>query len=98
MLNLSTNKVNLSIKIKALNQLDLPFLKRLNLNENEISTCEDFNGHDSLEFIDLSKNKLKTLKGLCNMPKLTDLYLVENEIQSILELENLPSLLKLNLR
>ena len=76
----------------------MPYLKRLNLNENEIATCEDFNGHENLEFFDLSKNKLKGVKGLCKMPKLTDLYLVENEISSILELEELPRLTKLNLR
>ena len=45
-----------------MNKLDLPYLKRLNLNENEIATCEDFNGHENLEFFDLSKNKLKSVK------------------------------------
>ena len=50
-------------------------LKKLYLSENEIASAEDFNGHESLEYLDLSKNKLKSAKGICNMPNLKELVL-----------------------
>ena len=55
-------------------------LKKINLSENEISTCENFTGHDNLELLELRKNKLRNLTGLGNMSKLKELYLAENEI------------------
>lgn len=67
-------------------------MKKLILTENEINTCANFNGHESLEFIDLGKNKLKSLTGLKDMPKLTELVLTENEIVSVMELEGVPNL------
>lgn len=39
-------------------------LKKLILTENEITTCENFNGHQALEFLDLGKNKIKNLNGV----------------------------------
>ena len=73
-------------------------LKKLLLNENEIATAEEFNGHPTIEFLDLGKNKLKSAKGICNMPKLKELVLQENEINSPLELLDLNNLVKLNMR
>lgn len=61
-------------------------LKKLILSENEIATCEEFQGHPTLEYLDLGKNKLKDLKGVCNMPKLRELVVSENEITSPQEL------------
>ena len=40
--------------------MNLPRLKKLHLNENEITMNKSFDGHANLEFIDISKNKLKT--------------------------------------
>jgi Leucine-rich repeat (LRR) protein len=70
------------MKLKSLTKLDLPMLKKLILSENEITTCEEFGGHSTLEFLDLGKNKLKDLKGVENMPKLKELILSENEVTS----------------
>jgi len=63
--NLSSNKLT------ALGKIDLPMLRNLNLNENEIESCENFTGHDNLEVLEIRKNKLKNLKGIKNMKKLT---------------------------
>lgn len=78
--------------------LKIPMLKKLILSENEIASCEEFTGHETLEYLDLGKNKLKSLKGLQNMPRLKELLINENEFNSPLELEGLDNLLKLNIR
>jgi Leucine-rich repeat (LRR) protein len=77
--------------------MNLPRLKKLHLNENEITMNESFDGHANLEFIDISKNKLKTFEGFRNLPKLKELYINENEISSLLELGNLEKLTKLHM-
>lgn len=91
-LNLSGNKIT------KFTQVALPALRRLNLNENEISTIEGWNGHDTLEYLELRKNKLKKLAGLKNMKSLVELYLSENQISDFRGLADLPNLRKLYLR
>ena len=90
--NLSNNKI---VKFPA---IQLPRLRKLNLNENKIDSCEDFQGHPTLEVLELRKNKLKTCLGLRDMPALRELYLAENKIKGLTGLENLPSLKNLHLR
>ena len=90
--NLSNNKIT---KFPA---IQLPKLRKLNLNENKIDSCEDFQGHPTLEVLELRKNKLKTCLGLRDMPALRELYLAENKIKGLAGLENLPSLKTLHLR
>lgn len=45
-------------KIKSLPPISAPILKHLNLNENEIESCADFTGHQTLKILELRKNKL----------------------------------------
>jgi len=91
-LNLSNNK------IKHFPAIQLPRLKKLNLNENGIDSCEDLQGHPALEVLELRKNKLKSCDGIKDMPKLRELYLAENKIKDLHGLDNLPSLQTLHLR
>lgn len=91
--------VNLSQnKIKSLPPITPPYLKHLNLNENEIENCSEFTGHKSLEILELRKNKLVNCDGIGNLPKLRELYLAENPLVSINQLHTMPNLKKLNLR
>lgn len=90
--NLSTNKIT---KFPA---IQLPRLRKLNLNDNKIDTCEEFQGHPTLEVLELRKNKLKSCLGLRDMPSLRELYLAENKIKGLAGLEKLPSLKTLHLR
>ena len=43
-------------------------MRRLNLIENEITTANEFEGHENIEILELGKNKLKSTDGLGNMP------------------------------
>jgi Leucine-rich repeat (LRR) protein len=43
-------------------------LRKLDLSENEISSCEGFEGHSTLQYLIFRQNKLKNLKGLKNCP------------------------------
>ena len=85
-------------RIRELPALELPRLRFLDLRNNQIATCEKFNGHPTLEVLELRKNKLTSLSGLKNMRRLTELWLASNELTSISELDNLPLLAKLHLR
>lgn len=67
-LNLSGNK------IKEFTQISLPSLRKLNLNENEISSIKEWKGHATISILELRKNKFRKLKGLINMKNLTELY------------------------
>jgi hypothetical protein len=93
--NLSQNK------IRELQTLVLPRLKRLNLDENKLKSVEAFAGHRQLETLKLAKNKIKSMAGLDDMVRLKELYLGENKIKTWESLSGLPSLqlldLKLNL-
>ena len=90
-LNMSGNKLT------KLAPLGLKRLRKLFLNENEITTCRHLKGHDNLEFLELQKNKLKNLKGIMNMSNLRQLNVSENEIEDFRHLINLPKLQRLNL-
>ncbi|EAR92031.1 hypothetical protein TTHERM_00105260 (macronuclear) [Tetrahymena thermophila SB210] len=91
-LNLTGNKIKELVNIEAKN------LQRLNLSSNEITTCENFTGHQSINVLILKKNKLKNLKGIQNMRNLEQIYAAENPITNFYDLNNLPHLKKLHLR
>jgi len=91
-LDLSNNQIT------RLPAITLPKLRKLILNENQITTCEDFQGHAILETLELRKNKLKNCKGLKDMLSLSELDLSENEITNFQGIENCPTLRTLNLR
>lgn len=87
-----------SNQIGSLIALPLPRLLVLNLSQNAIKTCENFEGHPTLTRLSLKGNQLKSLTGLKNMPSLIDLCIAENEVKSLVGLENLPALKRLHLR
>jgi len=94
------NLTHLDVSGNALTDLrPLPFksLRRLNLQGNEIATCQEFTGHEALETMDLSGNKLTTLTGMANMPALTKLDLSSNTIEDINGLGELPALAEFSL-
>mmetsp|Transcript_35282 Transcript_35282/g.75168 ORF Transcript_35282/g.75168 Transcript_35282/m.75168 type:complete len:322 (+) Transcript_35282:114-1079(+) len=77
----------------------LPFksLKVVSFQNNEIVSCEEFGGHESIESLNLSSNKIKTLAGIANLPSLQKLDVSHNAIEDINGLGELPSLVELNL-
>jgi len=91
-LDLSKNRIT---KFSA---IQLPKLKRLNLNYNLIDSCDEFEGHPNLELLELRKNKLVNCDGLTNILSLSELYLDENQITDFNGLKNLPALKRLHLR
>lgn len=67
--------VDLSInKLKVLPHLAAQNLRKLNLEENEISECTWIK-HPNLTHLNLNKNKFTSLLGLKNIPKLEMLSL-----------------------
>lgn len=70
-------------KLTALPALPQPRLARLLINENEIASCANFNGHANIQYLDLSKNKLTSLQGVSNMPRLQHLDVSENELADL---------------
>ncbi|EGR29281.1 leucine rich repeat protein [Ichthyophthirius multifiliis] len=91
-LNLSGNKLT------QLTPFKLRSLQKLNLNKNEITTCQEFRGHHTLAILEMRKNKLSDLKGIENSPNLQCLYVAENNITNINDLGKLPHLKILHLR
>lgn len=92
-INLSKNK------IKKLTKIICPRLYRLNLDENQIYSLEEFNGHDKLEVIYLRKNKLTNLRGLSNCKSLKIIYVNENQLTTFnTDISNLPNLKKINFK
>ena len=84
-------------KIKKLPQIQCPALKKLVLDENEITDCE-IKGHPALEILSLNRNKLTSGAGLVGLRKVTELSITENvEMKSISGLEDFPALKKLRL-
>ena len=90
--NLSQNK------LRALDPLALPRLKKLSLDENLLRDCESFAQHRSLESLSLKKNKIRSLKGLEGLSKLRELFVDENALRSLEGLQALPSLEVLSLQ
>jgi len=84
--------------ITKFSAIQLPKLRRLNLNYNLIDSCDEFEGHPNLELLELRKNRLTNCNGLTNMLSLTELYLDENQITDFNGLQNLPALKRLHLR
>lgn len=64
----------------------------MNINENDISTAEFFDGHPTLEVLEMKVNKLKNLKGISNMPCLRELNVEENLLTNYRDLNNLDKL------
>ena len=57
-LDLSNNKIS------ELSPIQLRCLKKINLCQNKIVSCERFEGHSTLETIELRRNELSSLKGI----------------------------------
>ena len=83
-------------KITKLPQLACPLLKKLILDENEISECA-LKGHQALKILSLNKNKLKSGEGLGGLKQLTELSIQENETFTTVQgMFDLPALKKLS--
>eukprot|EP00931_Biecheleriopsis_adriatica_P022179 TRINITY_DN14325_c0_g1_i1.p1 TRINITY_DN14325_c0_g1~~TRINITY_DN14325_c0_g1_i1.p1 ORF type:complete len:334 (+),score=78.36 TRINITY_DN14325_c0_g1_i1:71-1003(+) len=67
-------------QLPALGPLALKALVSLSVARNEITTCENFGGHEKIESLDLSSNKLASLAGLGAMPALKGLNASANEL------------------
>lgn len=85
-------------KIKKLTPIQVPKLRKLNLNSNRLEDLTEFKGHFALEILEIRKNRLKSLEGLKDLHNLLELYAAENYLTSFKELKNLPQLKKLHLR
>ena len=91
--------VNLSInRLKTLEPIQLPRLKKLYLDENRLRDIEGVKDHRGLELLSVKKNKIKHLNGVEGLTKLKELYLDENSIKSMDGLGRLPSLEILSLQ
>jgi len=85
-------------RIKKLTPIQVPKLRKLNLNGNRLEDLSEFKGHHTLEVLEIRKNRLKSLEGLKDLHNLIELYAAENYLTSFKELRNLPQLKKLHLR
>lgn len=92
-INLSDNQ------LRELSDFPQQRLCSVNLTNNKIETCGDFNGAvcKSVTKLDLTKNRLENLKGLSCMPALLELNLSENRITSLKGLCDFPCLKTLTL-
>ncbi|KRX00485.1 hypothetical protein PPERSA_03218 [Pseudocohnilembus persalinus] len=91
-LNLADNRLN------SLDAFQLKNLKKLILDQNEISSAEKFQGHPSLQYLSLIKNKLQQMKELKDMPQLKTLIVQNNPIEQLSGLQNCNNLEILNLK
>ena len=85
-------------KIRAIEPLTLPRLRKLYLDENLLKDCEALMNHRALETLSLKKNKIKSLKGIEGLSKLRELFVDENALKSMEGLQALPSLEVLSLQ
>jgi Leucine-rich repeat (LRR) protein len=92
-LNLSNNQ------LRELSDFPQQRLTNVNLANNKIEKCDEFNGAlcKSVKTLDLSKNRLTDLKGLSSMPGLVKLDLSQNKIISLKGLCDFPCLETLSL-
>jgi Leucine-rich repeat (LRR) protein len=67
-------------RVKNLGLINLPCLKKLNLNENLIASCAELKMQSILTVLELRKNKLTDCTGL-NI-NCSELYLADNKITS----------------
>lgn len=74
------------------NLVGLHALRKLQLDNNEITRIEGLAAIPTLEWLDLSFNKIEKIEGLDALVNLTDLILYSNQIKKV---ENLDSLQKL---
>lgn len=83
--------------LTALAPLKLQALRTLSLARNQITSCQDFTGHERLEALDLSGNQLQSLAGVAGMPALAKLGVASNQLSSIEGLTEVPALKELDL-
>eukprot|EP00746_Dinoflagellata_sp_MGD_P161581 gnl/MRDRNA2_/MRDRNA2_88784_c0_seq1.p1 gnl/MRDRNA2_/MRDRNA2_88784_c0~~gnl/MRDRNA2_/MRDRNA2_88784_c0_seq1.p1 ORF type:complete len:421 (-),score=113.78 gnl/MRDRNA2_/MRDRNA2_88784_c0_seq1:106-1329(-) len=76
-LNLSNNMLS------KLTPLTMPDLKKVNLSGNQITACDEFGGHPTIEVLDMSNNLLADLSGMQNMPSLVTLSVARNQLKSL---------------
>lgn len=87
LINISYNKVT---AVRSLG--DIPSLKQLKLQKNNISTLENFPEFIGLESLVLSFNNLKDTVWLEKLKNLTNLELAHNSIENLVGVENLERL------
>lgn len=85
-------------RLTRMEKITIPRLEKLILDENQITTCENFTGHDRLKILSLKKNKLTNLKGISHCANLEVLYVNENQITTFENLYDLPALRKINFK
>ena len=85
----------------GINEIDslvnIPNLKELVLDKNEITEIKGLESLKNLELLVLEGNQIKEIKGLENLKELKHLNLSSNQISEIKGLENLRNLRKLHL-
>lgn len=70
-------------KLTKLPQIGAGALRKLNLEENQIASC-DLKKHEALTHLNLNKNKLKNLEGICNLKNL-EVLTVNEQIDQIVK-------------
>lgn len=85
-------------RITLMPALAVKRLRKLDLKNNRIASCEQLRGHARLESLELRGNRLENLNGIRDMPMLVELYAAQNQLKDISGLANLPSLQRLHLR
>lgn len=87
-------------KVQTVMGLEHPLLEQLNLNSNDIPSCEglDTNTLPNLQTLQMRSNRLSNTTGLDNFRNLKRLYLGNNKITSLDGISTLDSLEILHLR
>ena len=101
----TVREINLSgVGINEIKELQMPFLQKLNVSNNNITLVHPkvFERSNLLEDLDLSKNKIKNLNDVSawdSTKELKNLYISGNEIQEVLthHFKDLKSLKKLDM-
>lgn len=83
----SSSITKLSANNNLLKNIDIPNIKVLHINYNEITNVEEY---FNLEYLECIENKIKNVK---NLFKLQEIYIGNNQLENI---ENMPSLMILN--
>lgn len=71
---------------------NIPSLKNLKLNKNNLASLVNFPEFEGLENLSLSFNKLKDVDGISWLKNLVTLELAHNQIESLVGVENLQKL------
>lgn len=70
----------------------------MDVSQNDIKKCENFDGHAKLEYLDLSSNGISDTTNIAKMPNLKSLYLAFNRVKVMNGFDGLDSLETLSLR